>query len=268
MSIPKTKTNRLNRAYYRSGLDHRASSDVSFVDIRRAFGFRSIQVGKWVTQKEQQIAANLIFDALSDLAMILQIPKEAISLRGSLSLAFGTGGQKFAQAHYHIGKKELALAKNAGGGALAHEWFHAFDHYICSKMLSLPKSKFASHAWLLSEETMQHELNLLLSQVYQCIFLQKDNSQIPSEYFKTAALIDKKLEQVYYALPEELAARAFEAYIQDHSVSNEFLVKGTKQSDEAKAGLYPLNQHRLDIATAFAQYFELLGRYLFAETAR
>ncbi|WP_111979820.1 CLCA_X family protein [Algibacillus agarilyticus] len=258
----QTKTNRLNRGYYRTGPNHRNGTDVNFVDIRREFDFRCIHIGKWVTKAEQQIAANLVFDALSDLALILQVPKQVLSLRGTLSLAFGMGGQRHAHAHYDLRKKELALAKNAGGGALAHEWFHAFDHYICAKFLQLPTSRFASHAWLLSNEEVQHPLNQSLAKTFQTLFLNPMHNNQPSDYFKTAALIDNKLNHVYYALPEELSARAFEAYIQDSEISNEFLVKGTKKSKEAKAGLYPLAEHRKQIQHHFSHYFMLLGQYL------
>ncbi|AWB66676.1 hypothetical protein C2869_09645 [Saccharobesus litoralis] len=256
------KTNRLKRGYYRTGPNHRQDQDVSFTDIRQEFGFRCIRLGKWVTKQEQQIAANLIFDALADLALILQVPRQVISLRSTLSLAFGTGGQRHNMAHYNVGTKELALAKNAGGGALAHEWFHAFDHYICSKFLQLPKSKFASHAWLLGEEKIDHPLNQALQKAFSHIFLDASKKHKSSRYFQVAAQVDKQLNQVYYALPEEMCARAFEAYIQDSRLSNEFLVKGTKQSDEAKVGLYPLDEHRVEVGRYFSEYFALLGRCL------
>ncbi|MEC9260570.1 MAG: hypothetical protein VYD53_04425, partial [Pseudomonadota bacterium] len=58
---------RLHQQYYRNGQSHRDGADVSFQDIRRLFGFQSITVGRWVTAAEQQIAANLFFDALYDL---------------------------------------------------------------------------------------------------------------------------------------------------------------------------------------------------------
>ena len=119
---------RLHKPYYRNGENHRGGADVNFVDILNVFGFASANVGKWVTSQEQQLAANLIFDGFCDLQDILQVPPQVISLNGSLSLAFGTGGQKNTCAHYNSQTKTLALAKNAGGGALAHEWFHAFDH--------------------------------------------------------------------------------------------------------------------------------------------
>lgn len=76
-----------------------------------------------MTPEEQQIAANLFFDALYDLVAILNVNEQVLSLNGSLSLAFGSGGQKHASAHYNSAKRQLALAKNAGAGALAHEWF-------------------------------------------------------------------------------------------------------------------------------------------------
>jgi hypothetical protein len=130
----KNKKGRLYNQFYRNGDEHRGGADVNFQDILRLFRFRSIEIGKWVTQEEKRIAANLFFDALCDLMDILQVPENVISLNGTLSLGFGVGGQKHASAHYNSAKKQLSLAKNAGAGALAHEWFHAFDHYIASKI--------------------------------------------------------------------------------------------------------------------------------------
>lgn len=52
-------TSRLHQRFYRTGNEHRAGADVSFGDIIKCFGFRSIEVGKWVTKEEQQIGANL-----------------------------------------------------------------------------------------------------------------------------------------------------------------------------------------------------------------
>jgi len=114
---------RLHQPFYRNGPSHRDGADVSFHDIRKLFNFSTITLGRWVTPDEQQIAANLIFDALYDLSTILNVNEQVLSLNGSLSLAFGSGGQKHSSAHYNSAKRQLALAKNAGAGALAHEWF-------------------------------------------------------------------------------------------------------------------------------------------------
>ena len=247
-----------SKNYYRNGQQYR-QTDVSFADIRRQFGFRAIHIGRWVTQQEQIKAANLIFDALMDLATILQVPPQVLSLRNTLSLAFGTGGQPGVQAHYELNRHMLALAKNAGAGALAHEWFHAFDHYITDKVFKPAKQKFASHAWLLDSSLIEHPLNLLLVDIYKQIFVTGDGDSA-SNLFAHCAQVDKQLGQVYYALPEELAARCFEAYVQDHQLKNQYLVSGTKQTQEAKLGLFPTEQHRASINHAFSRYFMQLGR--------
>lgn len=135
-SPANASSGRLHREFYRNGPSHRDGADVSFNDIRKLFNFSAITIGKWVTAEEQQLAANLFFDALYDLIEILQINEQVISLNGTLSLAFGSGGQKHASAHYNSAKRQLALAKNAGGGALAHEWFHNRESHYKSRFVS------------------------------------------------------------------------------------------------------------------------------------
>ncbi len=251
---------RIHRPYYRNGVSHRDGADVSFHDIVKIFGFRTVVIGKWVTPVEQQLAANLFFDALCDLMDILQVPEQVISLNGSLSLAFGSGGQKHTSAHYESNKKVLALAKNAGGGALAHEWFHAFDHYICQKLFThvLPH-QFASQCWLDDHSMKPHALNQKLSRCFESIFLSEDKSQA-NEYVQRSAQADKILKSYYYASPQELSARAFEACIQDHQIKNAFLVQGTKQSTEAKVGIYPQDHLRTTIYQNILDYFYHLGQ--------
>ncbi|WP_299083513.1 CLCA_X family protein [uncultured Paraglaciecola sp.] len=253
-------TSRLHKPYYRNGQSHRDGADVSFRDIVKFFGFRAVTIGKWVTPTEQQIAANLFFDALCDLMDILQIPETVISLNGSLSLAFGSGGKKHSNAHYDAQTKRLALAKNAGGGALAHEWFHGFDHYICHKLfVHVSAGQFASECWLQDHGQRPHRLNEKLSQCFETIFLGMDKSQ-PNEYVKRSAQADKILKTFYYAQPQELAARAFEACIQDNPIKNAFLVQGTKQSPEAKMGIYPTEELRAIISKNILDYFFHLGQ--------
>lgn len=62
--------------------------------------------------------------------------------------------------------------------------------------------------------------------------------------------------------PEELCARAFEAFVQDAACKNEFLVNGTRESEEARVGLYPQGAQRERINRAFQDYFSNLGRAL------
>ncbi len=250
---------RLQRPYFRNGPEHRGGADVSFQDIVKLFGFRAVTIGKWVETEEQQLAANLFFDALCDLSLILQVPDQVLSLNGTLSLAFGSGGQKHSSAHYDSATRTLALAKNAGGGALAHEWFHAFDHYICQKMFpNSDTAAFASAMWLEDLPLKAHPLNQKLDLWFGQLFL-SDESHSPNAYLMRSVAADKALGGYYYARPQELAARAFEACIQDQALKNAFLVQGTKQSPEARLGIYPEGEFRTSLAKEILDYFRRLG---------
>jgi hypothetical protein len=253
------------REYFRNGPEHRGGADVSFADIVQLFGFYSVRIGRWVTAAEQQRAANLFFDALCDLQQLLQVPNQVLSLRGTLALHYGIGGRPGAAAHYLPNGRVLALAKNAGGGSLAHEWFHAFDHYVCAKMFQddPPPLRFASRHWLHSEALNGHPLNQCLSLAFKRLFLSADGRQ-PGDFMQHCAAYDKRLGSQYFAMPEEMAARCFEAIMQRQPLKNHFLVSGTQQSDMAKAGLYPPIAVQNQVAECWFDYFQQLGLALSA----
>lgn len=257
------KNDSFSSKYYRNGKHHRSGADVSFADIVKIFGFKTAHVGNWVSKVEQQVAANLFFDALCDLVDILKVPETVISLRGTLSIAFGTGGNKYSCAHYNSTKRQLSLAKNAGGGALAHEWFHAFDHYICSKMYQdAPAYVFASETWL-NESLIEipHPLNDSLSKIFAHMFFKGGIEQgVMSDVLATSIAIDKRNKTFYFARPQEIAARCFESVIQHHPIKNSFLVAGTQQSKEAKLGLYIDREERSHLSTLILSYFSTLGQ--------
>jgi hypothetical protein len=251
--------------FYRNGRDQRGGWLVSFGDVKKRFGFKSLKIGKWVTQKEKEHTAPLFYDALCDLQDILQAPEVLISLRETLSLNYGTGGQYGVMAHYEPSSQTFALAKNAGPGAIAHEWFHAFDHYITDKFLKQPrKGIFASEAYWNGGKLSEHPLNEMLARCYDTIFYVNEKADL-SEYVLNSRKVDKENKQKYYSLPYELTARAFEAFIQDATIKNNFLAKGTKKSKEAEQGLYPSGAHRTEINQAFQNYFTLLGHALAAQ---
>ncbi|HBM28502.1 MAG TPA: hypothetical protein DDZ92_06410 [Halomonas sp.] len=250
------------RTFFRNGPRHRADAASSFGAIRRQFDFRSIEIGRWVTNEERDRAAALFHDALCDLMLILQGTETLISLRGTLALQYGTGGRPGVSAHYDPSQRSFALAKNAGPGSIAHEWFHAFDHYIAPKCFqAAPRNAFASAAWLADATPIRHPLNQRLIACFRAILLQSDGQQ-PSPLFRHSAAMDKALGQLYYSKPEELCARAFEAFVQDAAITNHFLVKGTKTSPEAERGLYPQGEQRAQINGAFSDYFSALGAAL------
>jgi hypothetical protein len=261
--VTQTPHSRLHKTYFRNGENHRGGADVSFADIVKVFGFRGIEVGKWVSKQEQQIAANLFFDALCDLMDILQVPESVISLNGTLALAFGVGGRKHVSAHYDSSRRQLALAKNAGGGSLAHEWFHAFDHFISQRLFTRQQSnQFATEMWLNDiEPIVAHPLNQRLENAFRAMFLD-DTGTSSSVLVKRSTDADSLYKTFYFARPQEVGARSFERMVQGHHIKNAFLVQGTIQSQEAKMGLYPQDQPLLEISQHLLDYFYLLGQAL------
>ncbi|ROU02266.1 hypothetical protein EB809_01835 [Marinobacter sp. R17] len=250
------------RTFYRRGPDHRSGSAVSFLDVRRRFQFRSVEIGRWVTEPEKARSAGLFYDALCDLMTILGGTESLISLRGTLGLQYGIGGQRGVSAHYTPATRSFSLAKNAGPGSIAHEWFHAFDHYICDKLYAgSPPGAFASKRWLGKEKGDEHPLNQRLQACFAAVMLD-ESGEAPSDLFRQSVTADKAAGTLYFSLPEELCARAFEAFVQDADCKNAFLVRGTRETDEAKMGLYPRDEERARMNRAFATYFGTLGKAL------
>lgn len=118
----------------RAGVNHRKGRDVTAEEFRETFGFRGVQFGNWVAQganaQGRQGMLNEAFDALMDLASLVGVPPRAISLNGSLGLAFGARGGGWASAHFEPSNLVINLTKTRGAGKLAHEWFHALDNYF------------------------------------------------------------------------------------------------------------------------------------------
>lgn len=257
-----------SRQYYRRGLQLASSRQshtdpVSFVDVRRRFGFRSISIGRWVTEEEKNRAAGLFYDALQDLMTILQGPESLVSLRESLSFQYGIGGRPGVSAFYDPSARSFSLAKNAGPGSIAHEWFHALDHYLADKAFGdASQDMYASEAWMADATPIPHPINDYLFACFSAIMLNEAGDG-PSEMMRISTQVDKAQGCVYFSKPVELCARAFEAFIQDAAIANNFLVSGTKATEEARMGLYPAGTDRERINEAFSIYFSTLGRALY-----
>jgi hypothetical protein len=110
----------------------------STMALKSHFGLRDVQSGNWVLRDPvsakfhtEQCAA-----AFADLADLIGIPDEQVSFNGRLAMAFGargkgnTGFGGAAAAHYEPVHRVINMTKMSGGGALAHEWFHAVDNLV------------------------------------------------------------------------------------------------------------------------------------------
>lgn len=227
-----------------------------FLQLRKDFGLQRVNIGKWVTPQEQAQTAPKFYRAFADLQSILGVPKAVISLRGSLSIRYGSGGRPGVCAHYEPDAKTLALAKNAGAGSLAHEWFHALDHYLAQQcFIAAGPYDFASSLWLSEQPAKKHPLIAALFRCFEVIFLSPDR-QTSSALVAASVSADQARGTLYFSRPEELCARAFEAFVEDHPIHNPFLVTGSQGQ------LYPQNEQRRMMYTGFTEYFSLLAQYL------
>ena len=118
----------------RVGPDYRKGKDATPEMFMSTFGFRGVEFGNWVKQgkngRERQWMLNNAYDSLLDLSKILGIPPKAVALDGELGLCFGSRGHGSASAHYEPANRLINLTKTKGYSCLAHEWFHALDHYL------------------------------------------------------------------------------------------------------------------------------------------
>lgn len=206
----------------RIGKDHRNGKDVTPEMFSEAFGFRGVEFGNWVNDKERRDNLNQAYDALMDLASILNIPSRAISLNGELGLAFGSrghGGKIAPSAHYEPEKIVINLTRKNGPGSLAHEWWHAFDNYITrsNKMASLHITEASQYE--INQSGIRKELVDAFKGILKAIY--------DTNLIKRSAELDRRRTKVYWRQRKEMSARAFENYIidklKDMGANNDYL---------------------------------------------
>ncbi|EFF0213205.1 hypothetical protein CCV44_005025, partial [Escherichia coli] len=251
----------------------RRKGDVSPEQFSDAFGFRGVQFGNYVEGPRRQADLNRAYDALHDLADVLNVPTKALSLNGRLGLAFGARGKGKAAAHYEPGEVAINLTKGNGPGALAHEWFHSLDNYFGRYDVSTDgkitsggdfmteaqraRRVFKDGRYVDAEYPVRQEVYDAFKGVIQAI----KNSDMP----RRSALLDEVRSKPYWSTDIEMAARAFERYVQDKArtagVENDYLVNIRKapEFNTDNTYVYPTNAE-LDggIREAFDHLFRTL----------
>ncbi|EOL5167138.1 LPD38 domain-containing protein [Escherichia coli] len=251
----------------------RRKGDVSPEQFSDAFGFRGVQFGNYVEGPRRQADLNRAYDALHDLADVLNVPTKALSLNGRLGLAFGARGKGKAAAHYEPGEVAINLTKGNGPGALAHEWFHSLDNYFGRYDVSTDgkitsggdfmteaqraRRVFKDGRYVDAEYPVRQEVYDAFKGVIQAI---KN-----SDMLRRSALLDEVRSKPYWSTDVEMAARAFERYVQDKArmagVENDYLVNIRKapEFNTDNTWAYPTNAE-LDggIREAFDHLFRTL----------
>lgn len=214
----------------RVGEDMRNGQDVTPTMFGESFGFRGVEFGNWVEQGRRQKDLNDAYDALMDMAAILNVPPKALSLNGELGLAFGargSGGVNPAAAHYERGKVVINLTKKSGAGSLGHEWWHALDNYF-SRSRAKPDGMMtdALDVSLASRGSpFQHQgaVRKEMIEAFGSVMKAIRETAIKARSKK----LDDKRSKEYWTTDPEMSARAFESYLisklQDQDASNDYL---------------------------------------------
>lgn len=214
----------------RVGEDMRNGLDVTPQLFADTFGFRGVEFGNYVDNKRRQQDLNDSFDALMDMAAVLDIPAKAISLNGELALAFGargSGGKGAAKAHYERDRVVINLTKNSGAGSLGHEWWHALDNYFSRSRSE--KDDFMTEARDVGVTARGHksmrstavrpEMVEAFGQVVKAI----KNTAVRER----ASKLDGSRSKAYWTTGREMAARSFESYLiaklHDQNAANDYL---------------------------------------------
>ena len=190
----------------------RRTGDVDGQAFMDTFGFRGVEFGNWNNQADRQALMNDAFDGLMDLADVLGVPPKALALNGDLALAFGARGQGLsgARAHYEPGRAVMNLTKMNGAGALAHEWFHALDHYFGRQ------DGKASAEWKVEADgtrTLQAQ--------------DAESNMVSSGFSGSRSGVRQEVRDAYRSLMETLALKA-EQYVEDTQRADNFVATSRK----------------------------------------
>ncbi|MDV3479887.1 PLxRFG domain-containing protein [Sphingobium yanoikuyae] len=240
----------------RVGVDHRSGGDVTPELFAERFGFRGVQFGNYVEDQRRQEDLNEAYDALLDMAGVLNVPARSLSLGGQLGLAFGArgkGGVGAASAHYEPGNVVINLTKGRGAGSLAHEWWHALDNYF---------SRMGGNAAGFLTDTGAADENVRPEMVWA--FRNVMEAIRKSAILMRSKELDKRRTRAYWATDVEMSARTFESYViarlADAEHANDYLANVV--SPEAflipEAYPYPTAEEMPAIRAAFDEFFQAI----------
>lgn len=244
----------------RVGKEYRPAGTVITPErFSQEFGFRGVQFGNWVEQERRAQDLNNAYDALLDMADIIRIPARAVSLDGTLGLAFGARGKANELAHYERGHVVINLNKKNGAGSLGHEWWHALDNYF---------SRQDGQNEMTSENPKANSaLRPEMKEAYQGVL-----TAIMDTFYGRSKNLDDLRSNPYWSTRTEMTARAFESYLiykaKQEGHSNDYLANLV--NPEAYLGgkerfPYPTDTEMPAIAAAFDRFFNTLKT---AETPR
>lgn len=244
-------------------------------------GMRGVQWGNSVTDDERQHHAKMSAEAFADLADVLNLPPEAVSLGGKLGLAIGARGHGTAAAHYEPGSVVINLTRKNGVGTVAHEWGHGFDHMLSgfatnstggdymSERLSAQRFKTSANGGYevgpdrkpIVEDMSKDPIWSAMDGVrkaFQASGFETRLRSVLSDLRRKGSMSDKKAE--YWRSTREVFARSFERHVQhklqEAGRENTYLSGlAEKGGDGNPHPLWPSKEESAAMAPAFEALF-------------
>lgn len=245
----KTETDKMRE---RVGEDYRNGRDITANELLDTFGFRAIEFGNYVNQKERQSFLNNIYDSLMDMSKILGISPKGLSLGGKLAIAYGARGKSAASGYYEPYKNVINVTKTSGNGVFAHEWMHALDYYFSNFN---PENIYSSAPHATSGEYKSDIRDEVKSSFDNLMSVIK-----ASDYYKRSVALNE-----YYSSDAKLAARALQDYIirklEEKGQVNDFLsnhITPEEWSGSEKTYPFPSGKEVESIGEAFNNLFDTI----------
>mgnify|MGYP006352611389 FL=1 len=190
--------------------------------LKKTFDFRYVNVDINLDEKQEQDMLDVSYDTFRQLAMLLNIPMNAIGLGRNLTLNIGlmrmdlTTGACYSPQYRALNFKGLESFKH-----IAHEWFHAFDHYLNYAHDNMnAKGLFSKECY---NETTHYGIPAQdnIAAVIKAI----DGTPY---YSRSAGVAKVSRFGKYWTSNCEMLARAFEVYVKNlmekHDINNSHLV--------------------------------------------
>ncbi len=203
------------------------------VTVVKVFGLNGIQYGGWLDYEDRLNYTAATALALSDLSILLKIPKRRIGVKKQITVSLGARGKSSALAHYEpwsnainitrypdkienpftgeitrlSDRNKLKFMTTFGGlGSYAHEFAHALDDFM-----GQPSGWDSTHTGIMQGSSQNI---ILMNNVMLKIMYSNPEKRIKTPYYKYLSdqVRQKKLSK-YWIRRNELMARAFEQYI-------------------------------------------------------
>ena len=252
----------------RYGPNIRKNINVRPGEMLSLFNIAGGEFGIWHSQEDRQAVLNYTYDALMDLAYVLELPPQAISLPlkdEKLSLSYGTRGSGYkAKAEYlkdSNGNEILHIQKKQGAGWIARAYGFALLNFVGGMYLCDRKDDIS---W------------------YYKNFVYDGNSKynvgILDAYMNLYKIITKtpyseKLNALGRRVRSNIFVYCFEAYVEDmldeKGLRNDFLVSYTNYKKHKSSSvnsnyykLYPEDDSRKSINKAMGEFLDVVLKYL------